>query len=1266
MSGRLLRTSIRGTKSAIHSGLHLLMVFTILLTTVIPPHVAQAVEAEGQEPQAEPEKQETLAGIAPELKSLVDQVNEGRVKTADPNHLTEQELEIVDRPGVIRRGFHRITGRKPAEPRFISLLNTDINRPVIVINNFVEQVAVAFEPDTRKLVFSTHGGLYRHVRKNANVIGQPIKDPELVSVLTALEGTSDDRNRYQVDLVPVGEFTGNDQAKGLGFYAPVNFYPALTFSLPKGVVVEGLEYVGPETLNESIETLTEQGLPRYIKAGDLLVHVKMDGKSKKLWVSRDTLYLNLKNCIKFTSVLAFMRTPSTEAYAQLLAMFEGEEAELNRMVGDVQQAVGAEGTWMLDRAIGAQRLRDKTAWKLGHAAKIITEENGVRVTKPPVLDQLAKRPRQEFDLEDSDGEWEILRTRLKDAKEKEPGIKIDSTTPSYASVAIDKALEVEKQNQAHRWSFWRTFQVAKQKILTPGRVMALGLCLTVGAYNLSPENPAFEALTAVGSQIYDFASHAHEPGATVAQKAVHAAVSPIQNSSRFLADNYFLGEFQTTTRDGNIETMPGGLNTIGSWSASIGFYLAMLPLFYLVPWGYHKYVKREHVNRNWWRAAQIAFTDMLHIFAWTNRALQEAFWKSPLVRQYNLYNALHANLDPLNVVKNGKAWNWPWASNEEIQARGEALSQSEDKSRQVSLIASRAVALAMVAKETGIDPATLEMSGSAKDMAQFLEKLVSDSEYAHQWVYASGELYKLLDAVANQLPDQVSLDPVETDRMVEEYLNQAASIVDTARTMDQREWIKSYCEKRDNPDACEGFSVTGFLANQFKRSAAAVSQYGLHAALFGMPGLEVFHKNRNMTVDMNATKMAGRMVGMDFPISTIALGAKSPEAYLWRESGIPFTDMAMPFPGETRIFASQTEQLLAWHMGSQVDAMSTALRSLKTNPYGPLAKFYFDSDIGAPYVREQTLDEGLAAILRGRMDPQSKSLVTYWKRYLFNVYNFIQAKMIVSGIPIAVGLWLGDQATRTDAMSSLPAGTPSWMVVPTAAFFMAAWLWLIKYTIVVGRTDNGISIVPNYAVLWSAVAATTNEATAPAEANRAAVMDAVGYLSSSDPNQYQEGARKLKGLFAKHRLPIPVEFNRPSREFDDTLRRGFLAFVMDKEHVPGPTKESEFLTIGLINGGLGALGTTAMYDSLSREMFGSGMDPITSAGQSLGWYAAAVAAAVAGGAAMKASAPMWRKPHEAVSATLSGVAHARDFVKKKCSDLVLGQDASLTYDIDLT
>ncbi len=1238
---------ITASKSAVH-----FLLFILIMQLVLPAqHLAYAAPGDENKPNPEdsqnpeeeilpPESYETegttLEAIAPDLASLIRENQSGTVAPADPNGLTTQYLELADKPGRVRRWVRWAMGNEITKPtKTIDLKVTEIARPVVSIKDFSTQVDVFIEgapgDPTNKLVMATQNGTIRHVREKVGAITAPIIDPEFLLMATraprksATAGTVN----YQIELLSLDEFVGyekgQESVEGLGYYAPTNFYPVLSFALPASAKLTGIEFYGPQSA-PVVDTLTGKPMPNILRTGDLILTLEEGGKTQRKWVSRDVLYLNLEQCIKYTALLAFLRAPSALAASQIAELFQGAADQTQDAIDQIMENVRNDGDWMLSRAVTSQRARGLLKWQTQNAAKLPGGQSA--------LAGMAERPRQEHVLDDPTGQWEILRGRIQEAVEKDSSLKTDATTPSYARVAIEAAVKQDKEIQKARLSFWQKFQNTKRKILTPSKMILLGLTLAAAGYAYTPDAAPFEYLTAMGSRIYEYSA-----GSGIAPQAVNAITSPLKNVSTFLADQYYL--------------QPDGLQRIGSLALSVGFYIGLLPMVYLASFAFHRFYKKESVPFSWWPMSQLVFTDMLQVFAWVNRAFQEGVWK--MLRQQNMYPALYAGLDPLNLVDNRKAWNAPWASKETIAQNRESLNQSADRQQQLRLIASRATALAFVAKETGIDPATLNMAGSLEDTSTFLKSLMTDSGTGSQWAVATARFYDLLDKLENSDPGAVSLDPAETDAMVKEYMGNAMRIVNEATRLDQQSYLKQVCEseklgKAPAETECGQFSVVGFLKDLSRRAVMATSKNVLHWGLFGMPGLKVFNENRGRTVSRNATRTAGMMVGVDYPVSTIALAAEDPGAFLMRQNA--------PFFGETRIFATQSEQVAAWHAGAQVDAENNAIQSAKSNPYAPLAASFFDPEMGGPNYREQTLDQGLASILLSRTDPNEKSWFGYWQNYLLNVYRFFQAKLLISGTFIGVGLYLKEVA---------PGEPTSLASLPTLAIFTAAWLWMIKYTFVVKGSDVGYSVAPNYAVLWSVVNMTGNDASAPVGENRQAVMNAVGYLSSHEPAQYQQGIKKLKALFAKHHLPIPERFNLPSTAFNAELKTAFHEWVLQTNSVPGPTKEGTLLNIGLINLGLGALGTTVFYNTLSKDLFHVDADPIVSAAQALGWYSAALVTAVVAGKTAQLTSPVWKPVNWTAEKTIKGVGAARNLVTRSCATLLAGAVGSepMAYEINL-
>jgi hypothetical protein len=218
---------------------------------------------------------------------------------------------------------------------------------------------------------------------------------------------------------------------------------------------------------------------------------------------------------------------------------------------------------------------------------------------------------------------------------------------------------------------------------------------------------------------------------------------------------------------------------------------------------------------------------------------------------------------------------------------------------------------------------------------------------------------------------------------------------------------------------------------------------------------------------------------------------------------------------------------------------------------------------------------------------------------------------------------------------------------------------------------GGVAITPNYASLWTGVYMFSADVTGPVEENRQKVQTAMGYLASHDPGQFRIGYQMMKERFAANRLAIPKEFNVPSEQVTEELKDQFMGWVLStRNNIPGPTKENNLMMIVLINLGLGALGTTALYDSLNGDLFSDKSHVFASAGQALGWYLGSFGAATALAAASKTQfvKPLFKPVHFVAERSVTAIAGTRDLITSipGCAWRVLtGAENPKTRDINL-
>jgi len=772
--------------------------------------------------------------------------------------------------------------------------------------------------------------------------------------------------------------------------------------------------------------------------------------------------------------------------------------------------------------------------------------------------------------------------------------------------------------------------------------MAVAGILAGTAAAVRPEAQWVQDLTRWGASVYEFAA---TEGALPASLKI--LTDPFKNVGEFIAANY---------------AREGGLNTIGAWAGSLAFYISLLPLVYLLNYGFQR-LKGNRVPFNLGGMTQSLLSTLGRVFAMMNYPFQKYIWASPIIRQYNLYKVLEAGRDPFQTPE---AWNSPLASRGQITENLQHLDARINSEKALEYAASRLVALLLVAEASGIDPATLDLASQDANIQEFIGRLLVDRDTSQRWIAATGNFYTLLKSVielnevpvsreqvqqftrdyrktaeeilreVNQTHAQLPLsfnnhaklmgiarnlgdaslypnNPVEVPAYLRSLAQEAREIVgsgeiqpplrNTAQILDgvgsleisstdpaeaRQQILPVVSQLQDDLTQAAPKTLTpddkrSGLVNLARNAWSAFNGNFLQLLAFGTPGLKAYQNFRNIEITASVARKASGMAIADYPLSAFIWAFNSPQAWIW--------------PGQPRIIYGQAEQVLSWNMGPQFDVAANEAQAARINPYAPLNTYALDPTIGG-VVRQQSFEAGLVSILKGQLDPNpsAPSILRTWMNYMWNVPKFLQAKLMLSGVPTTLGFSLAYlSGERTFDFMGLPVS----VAIPITAAFTTLWYYLIKYSIAIN--DKG-SFSPNYAVVWPVVNTFLNHTDNHASQNRAEMTKAVGLLSSSDPTHYQAGAKLAKSLFNAGNAYLPDQFNKRSADYSETDAKAFAKYLLTPENLPVATATSTLLDMLVLNIAIGALGSTVVYDTLSAGIFNPLADAVRGATHALGWF----------------------------------------------------------------
>ncbi len=1228
----------------------------ILIVQLAFPPICYAPDpsAPGSLPSINGKKPEPLT---PYLAQLMKEVQSGSVRSADPTLITDQYLRIYDRPGIFTRFARRVRGRTVPASREFSLNDLRVDRQPVILNNFEKEVEINYDPNTGELIFAlgshTNSGQFvatmEHVRKNIKLSGTPAVDPEFVALATqhqiTLSGGA--RTIHELRLMPLVEFIGDEkqEIKGHGFYAPIDLYPLFPVLLPKGAEIENLEFFSENSQPRELNTLEGSPVPKLIHAGDLVINVQLvDGTKRSLWVSRETLYQGLENSLKEALLLAAISNPTPETAAAVERVFKGDVAELDEVRQRLEGKV--EGNDLLNRALNARFTYSGSAYQIKHVEPMAGALNPGE-SRPTALTAAARLSRHEIDTPYSEtGTWSAHHRLLEEAKERDPHRAISSTVKSQAAYLVPAALAADRKNIPRHSFFRRALQKTKSLVQSPIRAMALAAVLAGGVYAVNPDAGWVNGLTAFGSRVYEYSS---QEG--FFPTVVRTLSSPEKNMTEFLAKTYMA---------------EGGLNTIGSWVGTLSFYLALLPLTYLANYGYQR-IRGRKVEFSVGGLTSSLLTELGNAFAWINRPLQEAVWNSPLLRQYNLYPAILAGRDPFatsaawnapwassaTIESNRDRLNAQQNREKELKAATSRLVALAIISKRSGIdlatldLAMEQTKMSEFLRQILFDPgAAHTWVETTTRLYQMLDGILELDEVPldRQALVAFTEKYQ---AKATELLAEINSRPTLTAMtiplhgrvkdLVYQLGNGAGQASDSPERQTKLKLLASQAREalrtgQEVPAALVALAnrFDPFFKNPTELATVDLTTWaeGTHKALdtalfatlpaekkrgmltqvayntwrffndnvlqllaFGKPGLEAHYAFRGREVSASAARVTTMMAAADYPLTALIMASQTPQDWLWN----------FP-PGKARIFAAEAEQAVSWNMGPQFDAMANEVAAARANPYAPLQTFYFDPQSGG-VSRQQSLEEGLVAILQGQTNPNPNgpSILNSWSNALTNIFRFLQAKIILAGVPMALGMGMTAMA-KGEYQAFL--GAPAWLAVPIIAGFTSLWYITIKSSVAI--TPEGTP-APGYATIWGVVNTFMNHTSGAATANENAVKNAVALLSSSDPAKYRQGAIQAKALFARGRAYLDPELNKPSKDYSKSDAEQMVRLLAMPGKLPLSTIPGSLLDLVMINILLGALGSTVMYDTLNKTLFAEGANAVLEAAKSIGWFGATFA-----------------------------------------------------------
>lgn len=553
-----------------------------------------------------------------------------------------------------------------------------------------------------------------------------------------------------------------------------------------------------------------------------------------------------------------------------------------------------------------------------------------------------------------------------------------------------------------------------------------------------------------------------------------------------------------------------------------------------------------------WSAVRAFFTYGTRAYAAINYPIQKLLvWDR--LRQKGLYSAVvQNNVDPL---KNGLVFNSPFASNEQIANRAERLNNSLEadavRKGRALVLAAAIVSEAQSQNGNPIDIATLLLASESPSAtpAQLMQQL-GDVAGNARWSDLTHQVYRGLVAMGDE---GGSVSRAQLKEYVQLYQRLAL---------------------RFKQESDSGLKVK--LRTLARRSRNLMSKNVLPMLAYGKQWYEVYQRYSNVTLSDETLEMAKHGYNEDYQTSAVIYALADPKKF----ADIPILGLGGP-----EVVTNQLSQVFVYGVQGAIDPPNPK-EALK-NPYEPLTNDIYS----ASRTREQTVGEGLGAIVRGAGNPEAGSFFGQHASVMEKLFEGFQVRFLADFVTRSVGLYL-TMTLLGEAPNALETVLKS---VQLSTFFLMA---KISFQFGAG------GFIPGYATIWPYIQMSMSHMQGSASANLKRIQLADFLFTTGEELQdlkmVQDGAELMKSLYAEGKKTLPEKYNIAPEAYDFSLAKELHQYSLAKGNVPLPTLKSTSLYANVNR--FGALVSTVLFAGVSAVA----MDPNSNATEllvkALAWF----------------------------------------------------------------
>ncbi len=872
--------------------------------------------------------------------------------------------------------------------------------------------------------------------------------------------------------------------------APVVLPPA-----PEGYEISEIEFLTPE------KTPLKE-LPPDVKTGDLaIVFVHKDNPTQKIrqWVSRNEVLSNLS-----VQLLHFMI--QVQAANPELGKIDEVARVIDSLKKDIKNFEIKRDQILDPNQSHAQTLIDHalvTASKELDFSQILGTANGINQLQSHYRDPLTEKDwRKNHDF--------ILNARKSAPTDQKSWREILIGRDSVIKETLDQGVE-EKQKTIDRFH-QRVIQAAK-KILTPKRIAILA-----------------------GFIAFDVAHKV-----TDAESSVYI-VSAIGNALKFTLEvpgiSFLANELKPI---GPYLTDPTRVWAASRVAIGLAAALALRPLSQYAAAVYARFKGYD------WDKVTAFFSLGGRGYARFNIPFIHKVIYG-ILRQKNLFRAASQGMNPL---KTPGALNSPFASNEKILANQKRMDQHKQSTAKRN---SRAllIALALVSKESGKDPATLLhflRAHEANVLEPFLQSL-GQLESEMSWSELTLSIYRALSRLSEQGIGDLN------EKNVAEYYQVLT------KTLQKAERIIAFRKKHGSNPL---YRASKWIESKGKAFRRLTSDHIIPFLVYGKHSYEVYLKYRDFEISRESGKIANYQYVVDYDMCVLIYAISDPALFGGAAAGeAKFI---------ARLGADQSEQNLLYGALNGVDVASSEGKfRLIFNPYLPLASEQYAEGRR----KKQSTREGILAMLSDQAKNRGSDALRTHRQYLNNTITGFQVRLLAGVIPKAIGLSIIGISAAKDSFSGAIAGG---FVLALSSIPRQTTILLNKF----GVNPYGTQLRPGYAMVWPYVVSLMRSVRSPLKQNMDELRNAHILLSSDRPEMYQKGVTLMQSLYKRGSKKLPSEFNIPGDQYTVQLSHQFLDYSIQPSHIPLPTIASHRISVGL--NAAGTLFSTVIFIGVSRNFY---------------------------------------------------------------------------------